>query len=197
MTTANHSHSADLMRHPARGAHRASDAVTSHAGVAGGAGAAAGVGGKSIACIAMEHCKGAIAPAGVIVEYLDAQIGTWQYSLDEGEHWCNIRTDLLNRPGYTGLALARTARLRLLPSAGGSRSGSARMVFHATHCAPGQNNGNYQTYPHEDRGDDACSITLVLSLADINGTPPAMSATRVRNKRALAAQRNLASDLIQ
>ena len=194
MTTATHSHSADHMRHPARGAHRASDAVAARAG---GSGAAAGVGGKSIACITVEHCQSAIAPAGVIVEYLGAQIGTWQYSLDGGVHWCNIRTDLLNRPGYTGLALARTARLRVLPSGTGSRGGSARMVFHATHCAPGQNNGNYQTYPHDDRGDDACSTTLVLTLADVNGTPPAVSVPRPRNKRALAARRNLASDEIQ
>lgn len=194
MTTATHSHSADLMPHPARRAHRSTDSVAARAQAPDGA---PSVGGKNIACIAMEHCQGVIAPTGVIVEYLDAQIGTWQYSLDEGAHWCNIRTDLINRPGYMGLALERTARLRVLPSGGGSRSGSARMVFHATHRAPGQNNGSYQTYPHDDRGDDAYSITLVLSLADINGTPPSVSAPRLRNKRALAAQRHLTSDAIQ
>lgn len=188
MTNATHSYSADPLRHPIRGAHRATDGIMARTGASG---SATGVGGKSIACIAMEHCQGVIVPTGVIVEYLDAQIGTWQYSLDEGAHWCNIRTDLINRPGYMGLALDRTARLRVLPSGIGSRSGSARMVFHATHRAPGQGNGMYQTYPHDDRGDDACSITLALALGDINGTPPTVAAPRLRNKRALAAQRGL------
>lgn len=194
MTTATPSQSPDFMRHPARGAHCTTGAATAQdQGLAG----AAGLGGKTVACLAMEHGNGMTASAGVIVEYLDAHIGTWQYSIDEGGHWGTVRTDLINRPGHKGLALERTARLRVLPMGGGSRSGPARMVFHATQRAPDPANGTYQTYPPDERGDGACSITLVLTLADINGAPPAVSVPRPRNKRSLAAQRNLAPEETQ
>lgn len=182
MTTATHSHSADLMRQGSRGTHRVVTPATAHAGHA------TGLGGKSIARIVMEQCERRLMPMGVIVEYLDAQIGTWQYSMDEGESWRTIRTDIINRPGPMGLALESTAWLRVLPLGGGLRSGVARMVFHAAQRAPFEGSGSYQTYPPDDRDDAACSVTLTLTLGAINGIPPAVSSTRPRNKRALAAQ---------
>ncbi|KAB2899369.1 MAG: hypothetical protein F9K35_08605, partial [Burkholderiaceae bacterium] len=130
MTTAVLAHRADLPRQKARSA---SAAVRP----------AEGVGGHSIAEIVTLHCEGVLVPMGVIVEFLDAQVGTWQYSLDDGESWRTIRTDLINRPGHMGLALERAARLRVLPFGGGGRSG-ARIVFHAAQRAPGEGNGSYR-----------------------------------------------------
>ena len=153
--------------------------------------AGTGLGGNSVAHIVQEHCPDMLAAAGVVIEHLDAQAGTWQFSADAGQTWRAIRTDLINRPGNTGLALERTARLRVLPMSGGPRSATARMVFHATQRAP-DDGGSYQTYPAEDRGDDAASITLMLTLRCINGTPPTVATARPRNKRALAAQRSTA-----
>ena len=46
----------------------------------------------------------------MVIEYLDTQAGTWQFSLDDGQTWRAVRTDLINRPGHTGLALDRDAR---------------------------------------------------------------------------------------
>ena len=191
MTTVSHSHSADFARHEARSAQRTAHvAHVAHAAAARG-GHTTGLGGKSIAGIVLEHCEGMAMPMGVIIEYLDAQAGTWQYASESDETWRTIRTDLINRPGNTGLALERTARLRVLPMSGGPRSATARMVFHATQRAP-DDGGSYQTYPAEDRGDDAASITLMLTLRCINGTPPTVATARPRNKRALAAQRSTA-----
>lgn len=186
MTTATHSHSADLMRQGSRGAYRVAKPATARAGNA------TGLGGKSVARIVMEHCERRVMPLGVIVEYLNTQIGTWQYSLDEGESWRTIRTDIINRPGHTGLALEPTAWLRVLPLGGGLRSAVARMVLHATQRAPIEGSGSYQTYATDDRDDAACSVTLTLTLGAINGIPPAVPSTRPRNKRALAAQRSTA-----
>ncbi len=188
MATATHLHSTAPLRQEARHPLRVACPVTAREG-----NVAKGLGGHSIAGIVMEHCGDQPVPLGVIVEYLDAQVGVWQYSLDDGETWRTIRTDLINRPGYTGLALERWARLRVLPSGGGGpRSRTARIVFHATQRAPGDCNGSYQIYPHEDRDDAARSVTLVLTLAAINGMPPDISTPRPRNKRAMAAQRNAA-----
>lgn len=147
---------------------------------------AAGVGGHSIASIMARHGMNVPAPLGVIVEHLDAQIGTWQMSIDEGASWHTVRTDLINRPGNRGLALEPAARLRVLPLPGSTRQG-ARMVLHAAQRALGDGNGCYQNYPPCDRGDGAQSITLVLDLDAINGRPPATRTARPRNKRAMAA----------
>ena len=152
---------------------------------------AAGVGGNSIASIMARQGMTVPAPLGVIVEHLDAQIGTWQVSIDEGASWHTIRTDLINRPGNRGLALEPTARLRVLPLPAGTRQG-VRMVLHAAQRALGDDNGRYQNYPPEDRDDAARSITLMLGLEDINGSPPAARIARPNNKRAMAAQRRAA-----
>jgi hypothetical protein len=179
MTTVLLPHRADAVGPKPRGAHHPAALASA---------SSAGVGGNSIAAIVSEHCEGVLAPMGVIIEYLDAQVGTWQYSLDGGESWRTIRTDLINRPGHMGLALERTARLRVLPFGGGARSG-ARIVFHAAQRAPGEGNGSYRAYAPDDRDEAARSITLVLGLGGINGMPPAVAASRPRNKRAMAAQR--------
>ena len=172
------------LRHPSGLGHAAKSVAASSPG-------AAGFGGSSVASIVARHVPSLAIPLGIIVEHLSPQIGTWQVSIDEGASWHTIRTDLINRPGNTGLALERTARLRVLPMSGGPRSATARMVFHATQRAP-DDGGSYQTYPAEDRGDDAASITLMLTLGCINGTPPTVATARPRNKRALAAQRSTA-----
>ena len=127
---------------------------------------------------------------GVVVEFLDAQIGTWQCSIDDGATWRAIRTDIINRLGHMGLALDRSARLRVLPVGGGPRNPAARVVFHATERPPGEGNGSYRAYPPDDRGESSHSVTLMMTLSTINGTPPEVAAPRLRNKRALAAQRH-------
>lgn len=149
---------------------------------------APGLGGCSVAALVGTHCPDLHAPQGVIVEYLDAQAGTWQYSLDGAASWRGIRTDLVNRPGHLGLALDGAARLRVLPFADGGRKG-VRVVLHAAQRALDGCSGSYCLYAPEDRDAGAHSITLVLGLAAINGKPPAAAVPRPRNKRALAAQR--------
>ena len=147
-------------------------------------GAAAGVGGNTVAHLLQENCAELQASAGVVIEYLETQAGTWQFSLDDGQTWRAVRTDLINRPGHTGLALDRDARLRVLCS-GSSREG-ARVVFHSVQRSHGGGNGSYRPYAPDEREDASHSVTLVLGLGDINGVPPAVKVPRPRNKRALA-----------
>lgn len=53
----------------------------------------------------------------MVIEQLDSQVGTWQFSTDGGHTWRTVRTDLINRAGSLGLALDRNACLRVLPFA--------------------------------------------------------------------------------
>ncbi|MCE1192361.1 MAG: hypothetical protein LWW96_09435 [Acidovorax sp.] len=143
-----------------------------------------GLGGNTLARIVEENCPGMLAFAGLVLEQLDAQAGTWQFSIDEGQTWRAIRTDLINRPGNMGLALDRGARLRVLPFAGHRVSG-ARVAFHTVQRAHGPGNGSYRAYASDDREDGSRTVTLVLGLSAINGAPPAVHVPRPRNKRAL------------
>ena len=146
-------------------------------------GAGGGVGGNSVAQILQDHCPDLVLYAGMVIEQLDSQVGTWQFSTDGGHIWRTVRTDLINRAGSLGLALDRNARLRVLPF-GGSRVSSARVAFHAVRRSPGQGNGSYRAYATEDREEDSSTVTLVLGLGAINGLPPAVHVPRPRNKRA-------------
>lgn len=146
--------------------------------------AGAGVGGNTVARLVQENCPHLLPSVGVVIEYLDTQAGTWQFSLDDGQTWRAIRTDLINRPGHMGLTLDHGARLRVVPL-GTSREG-ARMVFHAVQRSHGPGNGSYRPYAPDEREDASLSVTLVLGLGAINGVPPAVKVPRPRNKRALA-----------
>ena len=157
-----------------------------------GSALAAGLGGNTVAFIVGENCPDMPVSAGVVIEHLDAQAGAWQFSLDAGRTWRPIRTDLVNRPGNLGLALDRDARLRVLPF-GGHRVHGARLAFHAVQRSHGPGNGSYRAYVDDEREDGTPTVTLVLGLAAINGTPPAVHVPRQRNKRAMA-QRTLAAD---
>ena len=160
--------------------------MTSHAhNTLGSAASGTGLGGNTLAQIVEENCPGMLASAGVVIEHLDAQAGTWQFSTDEGHTWRAIRTDLVNRPGNMGLALDRDARLRVLPFSG-HRVNGVRVAFHTVQRSHGQSNGSYRAYASDER-EDGCSrtVTLVLGLSAINGAPPAVHVPRPRNKRAL------------
>jgi hypothetical protein len=157
-------------------------------------GADAGLGGNTLARIVEENCPGMLASAGVVIEQLDAQAGTWQFSTDQGTTWRAIRTDLINRPGNLGLALDRDARLRVLPFSGHRVSG-ARVVFHTVQRSHGQGNGSYRAYAADDRDDGSRTVTLVLGLSAINGEPPAVHVPRLRNKRAMARGASLGASL--
>ncbi|MCL5741761.1 MAG: hypothetical protein M1430_13190, partial [Betaproteobacteria bacterium] len=109
----------------------------------------AGVGGNTVAQLLQENCADMRASAGVVIEYLDTQAGTWQFSLDDGQTWRAVRTDLINRPGHTGLALDRDARLRVLCS--GSNREGARVVFHSVQRGHGAGNGSYRPYAPDER----------------------------------------------
>ena len=121
------------------------------------------LGGNSVARIVEENCPGMLASAGVVVEQLDAQAGTWQFSTDEGQTWRPIRTDLINRPGNLGLALDRDARLRVLPFSG-HRVNGARVAFHTVQRSHGPGNGSYRPYAGDDREDGSRTVTLVMPL---------------------------------
>ena len=86
--------------------------------------------------------------AGVLVESLDTQVGTWQYTLDAGRSWRVIRTDLINRDGRRGLVLSLDARLRVLPF--GGQRGSARVAFHPVQFFQEDCNGIYRAYAPAD-----------------------------------------------
>jgi hypothetical protein len=158
----------------------------------GTADSSAGLGGNTVAHIVEENCPDLLAAAGVVIELLDAQAGTWQFSTDEGETWRAIRTDLINRAGYLGLALNREARLRVLPF-GGHRVNGARVAFHTVQRSHGQGNGSYRAYAPDERDGGSRTVTLVLSLGAVNGTPPEVHVPRPRNKRALAQRSNMTS----
>ena len=172
MTINAHTHGAGTSE---AGLHRSERRPASDAGT--------GLGGNSVAHIVQEHCPDMLA-AGVVIEHLDAQAGTWQFSADAGQTWRAIRTDLINRPGNLGLALDCDARLRVLPF-GGHRVTGARVAFHTVQRSHGQGNGSYRAYATEDREEDSSTVTLVLGLGAINGLPPAVHVPRPRNKRAL------------
>lgn len=150
------------------------------------------LGGNTLAHIVEENCPGMLASAGVMIERLDAQAGTWQFSTDDGHTWRAIRTDLINRPGNLGLALDRDARLRVLPFSGHRVTG-VRVAFHTVQRSHGPANGSYRPYADDDREDGSRTVTLVLGLAAINGAPPAIHVPRPRNKRALARRAPLVS----
>lgn len=165
--------------HSAAAPHGSADRRASSASCASG-----GVGGNSVVQILQDNCPDLALHAGMVIEHLDAQVGTWQFSTDGGQTWRTVRTDLINRAGSLGLALDRDARLRVLPF-GGSRVTSARLAFHAVSRSHGPGNGSYRAYATDDREDDSPTVTLVLSLGAINGLPPAVHVPRPRNKRAL------------
>jgi hypothetical protein len=152
------------------------------------------LGGNTVARIVEENCPGMLASAGVIIEQLDAQAGTWQFSIDQGQTWRAIRTDLINRPGNMGLALDRDARLRVLPFSGHRVTG-ARVAFHTVQRSHGPGNGSYRPYAGDDREDGSLTVTLVLGLSAINGAPPAVHVPRPRNKRAVARRAPLSASL--
>lgn len=158
----------------------------------GAAEAATGLGGNTVAHIVESNCPDLLAAAGVVIEHLDAQAGTWQFSIDEGQTWRAIRTDLINRAGHLGLALNRDARLRVLPF-GGHRVTGARVAFHTVQRNHGPGNGSYRAYAPDERDDGSRTVTLVLSLGAVNGTPPEVHVPRPRNKRALAQRSAMAA----
>ena len=133
--------------------------------------------------ILQDNCPELALHAGMVIEQLDAQVGTWQFSTDAGQTWRTVRTDLINRAGSLGLALDRDARVRVLPF-GGNRVASARVVFHAVRRSHGQGNGSYRAYAGDDREEGSHTVTLVLCISAINGEPPAVHVPRLRNKRA-------------
>lgn len=182
MTTHTYRFSVDSNAAPRASANRRPGAEGASAGA--NASAAGGVGGNSVVQILQDNCPDLTLYAGVVVEQLDAQVGTWQFSTDAGQTWRTVRTDLINRAGSLGLALDRDARLRVLPF-GGNRVTSARVAFHAVRRSHGQGNGSYRAYAIDDREDDSHTVTLVLGLGAINGLPPAVHVPRPRNKRAL------------
>lgn len=158
--------------------------ATSDRRSSGAASVSGGVGGNSVVQILQDNCPDLALFSGVVIEQLDAHVGTWQFSTDGGQTWRTVRTDLINRAGSLGLALDRDARVRVLPF-GGNRVNSARLAFHAVRRSHGQGNGSYRAYATEDREEDSRTVTLVLGLGAINGMPPAVHAPRPRNKRAL------------
>ena len=146
--------------------------------------AASALGGRSIAQILQHNCPDLNVVTAVVIEYLDAQVGTWQCSVDGGKTWRAVRTDIINRPGSMGLALDRDALLRVLPFVG-QRATGARLRLHPVPYRQGPGNGSYRAYAVEDREEGSPTLTLVLPLSAINGDPPAVRAPRPRNKRAL------------
>lgn len=144
----------------------------------------AGLGGNTVAHIVVQNCPQIPVGTGVVIEHLDAQAGTWQFSTDEGQTWRAIRTDLVNRPGNLGLALDSSVRVRVLPF-GGHRVSGVRVAFHTVPRSHGKGNGCYRAYASDEREDGSATVTLVLSLGAINGTPPVVHVPRPRNKRAL------------
>lgn len=161
--------------------------VASHSGDA-----STGLGGNTLAHIVEENCPDLLVAAGVVIEHLDAQAGTWQFSTDEGQTWRAIRTDLINRAGHLGLALDRDARLRVLPF-GGHRVSGARVAFHTVQRNHGQGNGSYRAYAPDERDGGSRTVTLVLSLGAVNGLPPEVHVPRPRNKRALAQRAGMSA----
>lgn len=151
---------------------------------AGTARESSGLGGNTLAHIVEENCPDLLVAAGVVIEHLDAQAGTWQFSADQGQTWRAIRTDLINRAGNLGLALDRDARLRVLPF-GGHRATGVRVAFHTVQRSHGLGNGSYRAYASEERDGGSRTVTLVLGLSAINGAPPPVHAPRPRNKRAM------------
>lgn len=186
MTTNALMHSSTSSTGAHRGSERRPAAASSAAAPAG-----TGLGGNTLAHIVEENCPDLLAAAGVVIEHLDAQAGTWQFSADQGLTWRGIRTDLINRAGNLGLALDRDARLRVLPF-GGHRVTGARVAFHTVQRSHGPGNGSYRAYACDEREAGSRTVTLVLSLAAVNGTPPAVHVPRPRNKRAMV-QRAAAS----
>jgi hypothetical protein len=152
----------------------------------GQAAAGTGVGGNSIAQILAESSPQHAAAAGIVIARLDARAGIWQYSVDNGANWRDVRTDLINRPGTMGLALDREARLRLLPRLG-ERVMQIHMVVHVVHHSLHARNGSHSAYVPDPSEGDSSAVNLLLDINHINGMPPQVHVPRLRNKRAMAS----------
>ncbi len=140
-----------------------------------------GLGGNTVGYLLQENGQKLSEMVCMVIELLDTQAGHWQFSLNGGQEWRTIRTDLINRPGCIGLALDQHARLRVLPFTG-HRSQGARLAFHTVHRR--LDSGSYCPYADaEDRENTSKTVTLVVTLNAINGKPPEVKVPRPPNKR--------------
>ena len=87
-------------------------------GVSGASQGGTGLGGNTLARIVEQNCPGMPVAAGVVIEHLDAQAGTWQLSTDEGQTWRAIRTDLILSAEIMTIALADVSDAPLATQAG-------------------------------------------------------------------------------
>jgi uncharacterized delta-60 repeat protein len=75
--------------------------------------------GMTIAALVTDHSitrLGVDAAEAIGITALDTSLGSWQYSLDSGAHWLDVRSDLINsETNELALLLGPTAMIRMLP----------------------------------------------------------------------------------
>jgi uncharacterized delta-60 repeat protein len=117
-------------------------------------------------------------PDGVVVEAiaitaLNANLGTWQYSLDGGANWLTIQSDLINSSSnQLALLLGPTARLRLLPYGDLTGSLSDAITFRAWNQATGSE-GDYVVISATGPGTAFSSVsdTAAIQVTGVNDAP--------------------------
>lgn len=110
----------------------------------------------------------------IAITALDARLGAWQYSLDNGTSWLTIRADLINSgTNELALLLGPTAQLRLLPFGGLSGTLSEAITFRAWDMSSGAQ-GNYVAIAGAGSGCSAFSSaadTASLTVTAVNDAP--------------------------
>jgi pimeloyl-ACP methyl ester carboxylesterase len=113
----------------------------------------------------------AYAPSAILIESVNNNLGTWQFSTNSGSTWQNI-TGLT--AGH-GLALDSTAWVRLLPN--GTTSGTTSFTFGAWDQSDGAASGTYINYTA-----GLSNVSLMSDTASITVNSPAVQPTKTASE---------------
>ncbi|MES3000084.1 MAG: hypothetical protein V4787_05290 [Pseudomonadota bacterium] len=103
--------------------------------------------GMTVAALVTDHSitvAGSDAPEAIGITALDTSLGAWQYSLDSGAHWLDVRSDLINsETNELALLLGPAAMIRMLPFGDLHGSLAAAITYRAWDGATGPQ-GSYE-----------------------------------------------------
>ena len=107
----------------------------------------------------------------IAIEAVNARLGTWQYSLDNGGTWLTLRAELLNSTTNTlGLLLGPTNKLRLLPYGDLNGTLTDAITFRAWDQSSGTA-GQYVVTTPGTGAFSAASDTASVTVTAVNDAP--------------------------
>ncbi|TFW19979.1 hypothetical protein E4L96_10945 [Massilia arenosa] len=108
-------------------------------------------------------------PKAMIVNDIDTNVGTWQYSLDGGASWLTMRADLIDGAANIGLVLDAAARIRLLPF--GDASGDTSLQYHGWRTAGAAASGTYTNFNQDDVSASAHQSVVRANVSRADDAP--------------------------